>query len=65
MAIQSINPATGEILRTFSEFTPDQIDAALEQSHQAARRWRNTSLAQRWWREPGRGRRGAGCEKRG
>ncbi len=47
MAIQSINPATGEILRTFSEFTTDQIDAALEQAHHAARRWRTTPFAQR------------------
>ncbi|HET8679120.1 MAG TPA: NAD-dependent succinate-semialdehyde dehydrogenase [bacterium] len=47
MPIQSINPTTGEILRTFNEFTPDQIDTALEQAHQAARRWRATSFAQR------------------
>jgi len=47
MQIQSINPATEETLKTFNEFTSGQIDAALEQAHQASRHWRATSFAQR------------------
>jgi len=47
MAMRSINPATEEVLATFEELTPPQIDATLEQAQQAFRQWRERSLAER------------------
>jgi acyl-CoA reductase-like NAD-dependent aldehyde dehydrogenase len=47
MSIQSINPATEEVLETFEEYNEDQINEALEQAHNAFRQWRRTSFAQR------------------
>lgn len=47
MSIQSINPATGEVLETFELFSPTQIDEALGAAHQAFRSWRETSFAER------------------
>lgn len=47
MSIQSINPASGEILETFELFSPAQIDEALTASHTAFQSWRETSFAER------------------
>jgi succinate-semialdehyde dehydrogenase/glutarate-semialdehyde dehydrogenase len=47
MAIESINPATGEVLERFDEATPAQIDQALAQSHATFLEWRRTTFAQR------------------
>src|SRR3954453_12829086 len=47
MAIQSINPATEEILETFDEFSPGQIDAALQQVYDRQKKWRTTSFGER------------------
>jgi acyl-CoA reductase-like NAD-dependent aldehyde dehydrogenase len=47
MAIQSINPATEEILEEFKEFTPDKIDSVLQQAHEAAKAWRETAFGER------------------
>ena len=47
MVLQSVNPATEEVLETFEEFTPRQVDTALQQAHEAFRRWRTTSYSQR------------------
>ena len=47
MTIQSINPATEEVVATFEEFTPAQVDAVLEQAYTAQRRWRQTSFGER------------------
>ena len=47
MAVQSINPATEEVLQSFDEFSSDQARAALEQAHDAYRRWRETSFGER------------------
>ena len=32
MVMQSINPATEEVLKTFDDFSPQQVDAALQQA---------------------------------
>ncbi len=42
-----INPATEETLATFDEFTPAQVDQALDQVNAAFKDWRRTSFAQR------------------
>ncbi len=47
MSIQSINPATGEVLETFELFRPAQIDEALGAAHTAFRTWRETDFAER------------------
>ena len=47
MSIQSINPATGEVLETFELFNSSQIDEALGAAHSAFRSWRETSFAER------------------
>lgn len=47
MSIQSINPATGEVLETFELFSPGQIDEALTTAHSAFHSWRQTDFAER------------------
>jgi succinate-semialdehyde dehydrogenase/glutarate-semialdehyde dehydrogenase len=47
MAIESINPATGETLERFSEATPAEIDQVLAQSHSAFQEWKRTAFAER------------------
>jgi succinate-semialdehyde dehydrogenase/glutarate-semialdehyde dehydrogenase len=47
MSIATINPATGETLRTFTPLTPDQLESRLECAVSAYRRHRRTSFADR------------------
>jgi succinate-semialdehyde dehydrogenase/glutarate-semialdehyde dehydrogenase len=47
MSIQSINPATGEVIETFEPFSQQRIDAALDQAQQTFRQWRTTTLDER------------------
>jgi acyl-CoA reductase-like NAD-dependent aldehyde dehydrogenase len=47
MSMQSINPATEEILDTFEPFSPTQIDGALAAAHTAFQSWRETDFAER------------------
>ena len=47
MTISSVNPATGETIKTYDEMTPEQASAAVAQSHDAWRSWRKTSFADR------------------
>src|SRR5262245_39843944 len=47
MSIQSINPATGEVIETFEPFGDAQIDEALAQARDAFAQWRGTSFAAR------------------
>ena len=47
MALQSINPTTEEVLDTFEEFSDAQVDAALQQAHEAQQQWRETSFGER------------------
>jgi succinate-semialdehyde dehydrogenase/glutarate-semialdehyde dehydrogenase len=47
MHIQSINPATGEVLENFSETTTDEIDRILEAADGAFRDWRRRPFAER------------------
>jgi succinate-semialdehyde dehydrogenase/glutarate-semialdehyde dehydrogenase len=56
MAIESINPATGDVVERFAEATPAEIDQALAQSHGAFLQWRRTTFAERsrLMREAGR-----------
>src|SRR3990172_4052557 len=47
MAIASVNPATGETLRTFEPLSTQQIDKKLELAARAFKSYRRTSFAQR------------------
>ena len=47
MVMESVNPATEEVMATFEEFTPQQIESALASSEATFRRWRRTSFAER------------------
>jgi succinate-semialdehyde dehydrogenase / glutarate-semialdehyde dehydrogenase len=47
MSIQSINPATEEVLHTFEPFNAAQIEQALSEARHAFLGWRDTSFADR------------------
>jgi len=47
MALQSINPATEEVLDTFEEFSSDRLDQALDRSVRAFDDWRHVSFDER------------------
>ena len=47
MAIASINPATGETLRTFEPLSEDQIEEKLERATETFRSYRRTPFAER------------------
>ncbi|MGW4057663.1 NAD-dependent succinate-semialdehyde dehydrogenase [Amycolatopsis sp. NPDC004747] len=47
MAIASVNPATGETLRTFDELTDDQVDRKIARAVTAFHEHRRTSFAER------------------
>jgi succinate-semialdehyde dehydrogenase/glutarate-semialdehyde dehydrogenase len=44
MSITTVNPATGELIQTFSAFTDAQIEACLARADDAALSWRATPL---------------------
>lgn len=52
MPIQSINPATGELLRSFRPLEPEAIAAKIALAHEASRTYRSETLSQRtfWMR---------------
>ncbi|MSO56272.1 MAG: NAD-dependent succinate-semialdehyde dehydrogenase [Acidobacteria bacterium] len=45
--MESVNPATGETIRTYEEMTPTQTASAVEEAHGAWKAWRKTSFAER------------------
>src|ERR1700730_1907840 len=47
VSIQSINPATGEVIETFEPFSEAQINEALDQARNTFREWRETTFAER------------------
>ncbi|BCL81144.1 succinate-semialdehyde dehydrogenase [Ktedonobacteria bacterium brp13] len=47
MSIQSINPATEEVIKTFETYSQRQINILLEQAQNAFYQWRTTSFAER------------------
>ena len=44
MPMQSINPATEEVLATFEEFTPEQTERAITEADDTFRHWRDTTV---------------------
>jgi acyl-CoA reductase-like NAD-dependent aldehyde dehydrogenase len=47
MGIQSINPATGEVLENFQEMTAGEIDKILEAAYTTFREWRHRPFTER------------------
>ena len=47
MAMLSINPATEELLASFEEFSPEQLDEALDRAAAAFQDWRRSWFAER------------------
>ena len=47
MSIESINPATGQVIETFEPFTTAQVDETLSRARTAYRQWRTTPFAKR------------------
>src|SRR5215813_1089345 len=47
MAMQAINPATGETLKTYEETAPAQVTRVIEHAHAAFLGWRQTGFAER------------------
>jgi succinate-semialdehyde dehydrogenase/glutarate-semialdehyde dehydrogenase len=47
MAIATINPATGELVKSFDALSPDELDARLERAAQAFRTYRRTDVQDR------------------
>jgi succinate-semialdehyde dehydrogenase/glutarate-semialdehyde dehydrogenase len=47
MSIQSINPATEEVIDTFEPYTTAQVNQALEEAHKAFADWRETTFTER------------------
>jgi succinate-semialdehyde dehydrogenase/glutarate-semialdehyde dehydrogenase len=47
MAIESVDPATGELLEAFDELSPAEAEAVLKKAHKAFSSWRRTDFAER------------------
>ncbi len=47
MPIASVNPATGQTVRTFEELSDAELETRLERADDAFRRWRRTPVAER------------------
>ncbi|HXJ44725.1 MAG TPA: aldehyde dehydrogenase family protein, partial [Bryobacteraceae bacterium] len=47
MSIQSINPATGELLATFDPLSPEAVEGRLQSSSAAFALWKRTSFSER------------------
>ena len=47
MALASINPTTGKVIRSYPEMEPREVEEILQQTHRAFTAWRRTSYADR------------------
>ena len=47
MSIQSVNPATGEVLETFAETSAQELERILASAHAAFTEWRHTPFSTR------------------
>ena len=45
--MDSVNPATGRTIKSYPQMTPQEVEAIIEQAHQAFLAWRTTSFAER------------------
>jgi len=47
MAIESLNPATGELMKSYTEWSDEQVAQTIDAVHQTYLEWRTTTFAQR------------------
>jgi len=47
MAITSVNPATGQVIKQYQEHTPQDVEAALQQADRAFQAWRRVPFPER------------------
>ena len=47
MSMQSVNPATGERVKSYDTMSPERVKEAITQSHKAFLGWRQTAFSQR------------------
>ena len=47
MAIQTVNPATEEIVKTFNEMSIEEVESIIEKSHETFLSWRKKSFSER------------------
>ncbi|HXK95719.1 MAG TPA: aldehyde dehydrogenase family protein, partial [bacterium] len=47
MVIQSVNPANGNVIQTYEEMPPQEINAIIHKAHDAFLSWKKTSFALR------------------
>lgn len=47
MAMQAVNPTTGETIKTYPEMMPTEVSDIIEKAHAAFLHWRQTSFAER------------------
>lgn len=47
MPLETINPATGELVKTFTEMTKKEVDDIIDHSHDAFLSWRNVRYSER------------------
>jgi succinate-semialdehyde dehydrogenase / glutarate-semialdehyde dehydrogenase len=47
MGLDAVNPATGEIFKSYDEMTPQQTAAAVAEAHEAWKAWRGIPFAER------------------
>jgi len=47
VTFQSVNPATGQVIETFAETSPDALDRILERADAAARAWSRVAVRER------------------
>jgi succinate-semialdehyde dehydrogenase/glutarate-semialdehyde dehydrogenase len=47
MPLEAVNPATGELLKTYDEMTPDEAAAAVAEAYAAWKSWRKTPFSER------------------
>lgn len=45
--LKSINPYNGEVLKTYDEMSPEEVDSAIAKADEAFRQWRETSFEHR------------------
>ncbi|CCB86188.1 MULTISPECIES: NAD-dependent succinate-semialdehyde dehydrogenase [Parachlamydia] len=47
MAIQTVNPFNNEVIKTFKEMTPQEIEKAVTKAHEAFKSWKKTPFSTR------------------
>lgn len=47
MPIETVNPATGEVVKTFTPHTSEEVNQKIEAAEEAFQRWRHTSFEER------------------